>query len=384
MGGDNQLTRPAADGRSDAAERVDVAVIGAGVIGLAIARALSLKGREVVLLEREETFGSVTSSRNSEVIHAGIYYRPGGLRARFCHPGKQMLYAYARAHGVGHLNCEKLIVAHDEDGVDKLRKIIETATANGVDDLELISGKAAEALEPGLSAYAAIRSPSSGIVDSHGLMLALLGDFEDAGGAFARSAPVIGGLAANGRVRLDIGGADAMALDCALVVNSAGLYADAVARSIEGLNADFIPAQRPATGQYFVYGGKPPFSRLIYPLHMPDSQGVHYTRDLGGQGRLGPDISWDAALGDYAVDEGRREDFANQCRRFWPDLDAERLIPGYAGQRPKTTGPGEEGDFRIFGPAIHGDAGYVGLYGMESPGLTSCLAIAAYVSEMID
>ncbi|MEO1014959.1 MAG: NAD(P)/FAD-dependent oxidoreductase [Pseudomonadota bacterium] len=365
------------------AERVDVAVIGAGVIGLAIARALSLKGRDVILLEREETFGSVTSSRNSEVIHAGIYYRPGGLRARLCHPGKQMLYAYARERNVAHLNCEKLVVAHDEEGVGKLKQIIETAEANGVTDLELITGAVAEALEPGLSAHAAIRSPSSGIIDSHGLMLALLGDFENAGGAFARSAPVVGGLAEKGSVRLDIGGPEAVALDCALVVNSAGLYADEVARSIKGLNSEFIPPQRPAKGQYFVYGGKAPFSRLIYPLHMPDSQGVHYTRDLGGQGRLGPDISWDAALGDYSVDEERLEDFANQCRNFWPDLDIERLAPGYAGQRPKTTGPGEEGDYRIFGPETHGTSGYVGLYGMESPGLTSCLAIAAYVSDLI-
>ncbi|MBI1392078.1 MAG: FAD-dependent oxidoreductase [Alphaproteobacteria bacterium] len=364
-------------------DKVDVAVIGAGVIGLAVARAIARAGREVILLEREGTFGTVTSSRNSEVIHAGIYYRPGGLRARFCHPGKIKLYEFCRSHGVGHLNCEKLIVAHDDVGVAKLKSIIQTARANGVEDLELIDGRAAAALEPGLSAYAAIRSPSTGIVDSHGLMLALLGDFEDAGGMFARAAPVEAGEDLGSALRIEVGGDAPMTLECSLVVNCAGLYADQVARAISGLDPAFIPVQRPAKGQYFVYAGKAPFSRLIYPLHMPDSQGVHYTRDLGGQARLGPDISWDAPLGDYEVDERRREQFASECRKFWPDLDANKLTPGYAGQRPKTTGPGEEGDFYIVGPSVQGSPAYIGLYGMESPGLTSCLEVADHVTAII-
>ncbi|MEM9899187.1 MAG: NAD(P)/FAD-dependent oxidoreductase [Pseudomonadota bacterium] len=363
-------------------ETIDVAVIGAGVIGLAIARALAVAGRDVVLLEREDTFGSVTSSRNSEVIHAGIYYRPGGLRARLCHPGKQQLYAYCQARNVGYSNCQKIIVAHDDAGVAKLEHIKRTAEANGVTDLVRMSGREAQKLEPELSVYEAILSPSSGIVDSHGLMLALLGDLESEGGVFARSAPVIGGAVEADGIAIEVGGDAPMTLQCALVINAAGLYADQIAASIDGLDHQFVPEQRPAKGQYFTYSGKAPFSRLIYPLHSPDSQGVHYTRDLGGQARLGPDISWDAALGDYSVDEARVEQFADECRRFWPSLEAEKLSPGYAGQRPKTTGPGEEGDFRILGPADHGTRGYIGLYGMESPGLTSCLAIGDYVAEM--
>ena len=364
------------------AEAVDAVVIGAGVVGIAAARALALRGREVLLLERHDAFGTETSSRNSEVIHAGIYYRPGGLRARLCVAGKEMLYRYCAERRIAHLNCEKLIVAHGAGECAALDRIKANAAANGVRDLVRIDGAAASRLEPGLRCDAALRSPSTGIVDSHGLMLAMLGDFEEAGGALALESPVLGGAVEDGRVRLDVGGRDPVALSARLVVNAAGLWADDVARRITGLDATFIPAIRPAKGQYFTYAGKAPFSRLIYPLHTPDSQGVHYTRDLGGQARLGPDISWDAARGDYAVDAGRREAFAAQARRFWPDLDAERLQPGYAGQRPKATGPGEEGDFRILGPAEHGTAGYIGLYAIESPGLTACLAIADHVAAM--
>ena len=363
-------------------EHVDTVVIGAGVIGLAAARALAQSGRDVIVVERNDMIGAETSSRNSEVIHAGIYYRPGGMRALFCHPGKQLLYAYCREMHVPHLNCEKLVVAHDEAGVDRLKAIIATASANGVDDLVLMSGREACALEPGLACHAAVLSPSTGIVDSHALMQSLLGDVEDKGGALALLTPVVGGATTERGVRLDLGGADPISLNCRLVVNCAGLYADAVARDIDGVPAAAIPTQRPAKGQYFTYSGKAPFSRLIYPLHMPDSQGVHYTRDLGGQARLGPDISWDAPLGDYSVNERLKNEFAESCRAFWPDLDADRLQPGYAGQRPKTVGPGEEGDFRILGPEDHGVMGYIGLYGMESPGLTSCLAIAAHVKSL--
>lgn len=364
------------------AERVDAIVIGAGVIGLAVARALAISGREVIVLEKHDAFGTETSARNSEVIHAGIYYRPGGLRAKLCVEGKKKLYAYARERGVNHLNCEKLIVATNDAEVARLDAIKATAAANGVADLTLISKEEAARLEPGLACVAALRSPSTGIIDSHGLMLSMLGDIENAGGVLSLLSPVTGGRATDARVEIDVGGESAMTLAADLVVNSGGLYADQIARSIAGLDPKFIPALRPAKGQYFTYSGKAPFARLIYPLHAPDSQGVHYTRDLGGQARLGPDIRWDAALGDYTVDESRLDDFVREAARFWPDLDPSRLNPGYAGQRPKATGPGEEGDFLIYGPKTHGSPGYIGLYAMESPGLTSCLAIGDYVAAL--
>jgi L-2-hydroxyglutarate oxidase LhgO len=363
------------------AEPVDAVVIGAGVVGLAVARSLALAGREVVVVERNARFGAETSSRNSEVIHAGIYYRPGGLRARLCVEGKELLYAYCRERGVGHLRCEKLIVATSVDEIEKLKALNGLAKRNGVQDLQLISGTQARGLEPDLTCEAALLSPSSGIVDSHGLMLSLLGDLERAGGALALSSPVLGGRITASGADLDIGGADPVTLSARLVVNSAGLWAGAVARSIAGLDAAFIPALRPAKGQYFTVTGRAPFSRLIYPLHSPDSQGVHYTRDLGGQARLGPDISWDAALGDYSVDGSKAAAFHAAVTRFWPLLALSRLEPGYAGQRPKATGPGEEGDFIILGPRAHGTPGYIGLYAIESPGLTSCLAIADHVAR---
>jgi L-2-hydroxyglutarate oxidase LhgO len=365
------------------AERVDAIVIGAGVIGLAVARALALSGRDVIVLEKHDAIGTETSARNSEVIHAGIYYRPGGLRARLCVEGRKKLYAYCADRGVNHLNCEKLIVATSEAEVSRLADIMAIAMANGVGDLTLVGGAEAAGLEPGLFCVSALRSPSTGIVDSHGLMLSMLGDLENAGGVLSLLSPVIGGRVGAGGVEIDVGGVGAMTLSARLVVNSGGLYADGIARSIAGLDAKFIPKLRPAKGQYFIYSGKAPFSRLIYPLHKADSQGVHYTRDLGGQARLGPDIRWDAPLGDYAVDPSRLANFVRSVSRFWPDLDPARLNPGYAGQRPKATGPGEEGDFIILGPKSHGTPGYVGLYAMESPGLTSCLAIGDYVADLV-
>ncbi len=364
------------------AERVDAIVIGAGVIGLSVARSLALAGRDVLVLEKNDAFGAETSARNSEVIHAGIYYRPGGLRAKLCVEGKKKLYAYCVERGVNHLNCEKLIVATSEKEAGKLDSIKANAAANGVCDLALITGEEAKRLEPGLRCAAALLSPSTGIVDSHGLMLSMLGDLENAGGFMSLLSPAIGGRATAAGVEIDVGGAGAMTLIARTVVNSAGLYADQVARTISGLDPAFIPALRPAKGQYFTYSGRAPFARLIYPLHTADSQGVHYTRDLGGQARLGPDIRWDAPLGDYTVDETRLDAFVRDVSRFWPDLDPARLAPGYAGQRPKATGPGEEGDFRIFGPETHGTKGYIGLYAMESPGLTSCLAIGDYVAAL--
>jgi L-2-hydroxyglutarate oxidase LhgO len=364
------------------AESVDALVIGAGVVGLAVARALALSGRETILVERHALIGSETSSRNSEVVHAGIYYRPGGLRARLCVAGKTLLYRYCEDRHVAHARCEKLIVATRDEEIARLEPLRQNAIVNGVNDLIHLTSAEAAQLEPGLSCKAALRSPSTGIVDSHGLMTALLGDFENAGGVLALSSPVVGGRVTPKGVRVEVGGVEPIALDAKLIVNCGGLHADKTALSIEGLDKTKIPAIRPAKGQYFVYSGKAPFSRLIYPLHAPDSQGVHYTRDLGGQARLGPDIRWDAPLGDYSVDETRLPAFVEEVSRFWPDLDPEKLHPGYAGQRPKTSGPGEEGDFRILGPAEHGTSGYIGLYGIESPGLTSCMAIAEFVVEI--
>jgi L-2-hydroxyglutarate oxidase LhgO len=366
------------------AERVDVVVVGAGVVGLAVARALALAGREVIVAEKQAAFGTETSARNSEVIHAGIYYRPGGLRARLCVAGKTMLYEYCRSRGVSFENCGKLIVANGEAEAARLKPLMGVAAKNGVDDLELISGAEAAQLEPTIRCDAALLSPSSGIVDSHGLMLALLGDLENAGGVLSLASPVEKGAVVGDGVALDIGGAEPMTLVARLVVNSAGLWADRIAGRIAGLDAARIPAIRPATGQYFTVSGKAPFRRLIYPLHSADSQGVHYSRDLGGQARLGPDIRWDRPLGDYSVDESRRDAFFIAARRFWPDLKEENLHPGYAGQRPKATGPGEEGDFLILGPSDHGTPGYIGLYAIESPGLTSCLAIGAHVVRLAD
>lgn len=364
------------------AERVDVVVIGAGVVGLAAARSLAMSGREVIVVEKHDAFGTETSARNSEVIHAGIYYRPGGLRARLCVSGKAMLYEFCRSHGVNFDNCEKLIVANGEAEVAKLKPLVGVAAQNGVGDLEVISGAEAARLERGLKCDAAIRSPTSGIVDSHGLMLAILGDLENAGGMLSLSSPFERGAINGEGVALEIGGAEPLELQARLVVNCAGLWADKVARAIEGLDQSRVPDIRPAKGQYFTVTGRAPFKRLIYPLHSADSQGVHYSRDLGGQARLGPDIRWDAALGDYSVDESRRDMFFNAVRRFWPDLQKEQLNPGYAGQRPKATGPGEEGDFLICGPEEHGTPGYIGLYAIESPGLTSCLAIGAFVADL--
>ncbi len=363
-------------------ERADVVVIGAGVVGLAVARALALAGREVILLERNALFGAETSSRNSEVIHAGLYYRPGGWRARLCVRGKEKLYAYCAGRGVSHVRCEKLIVATDAPDIDRLKALEGVARRNGVSDLTLISGVEAAALEPGLRCEAALLSPSSGVIDSHGLMLSLLGDFENAGGVFACSSPVLGGRVTARGIDLDVGGAEPLTLSARLVVNSAGLWADVVARSIAGLQPSHIPMIRPAKGQYFTVSGKAPFSRLIYPLHTADSQGVHYTRDLGGQARLGPDIRWDASLGDYAVDETRRRMFHDAAAKFWPALDFAQLQAGYAGQRQKATGPGEEGDFIFSTPEAHGTKGYIGLYAIESPGLTACLAIADHVTSL--
>lgn len=365
------------------AETVDAIVIGAGVIGLAVTRALAKAGCEVFLLEKNGAIGEETSSRNSEVIHAGIQYKPGGVRASLAVKGRDALYAFCAEHGVNHSRCGKLLVATSAEDVGKLAGLKANAEKNGVGDLRVVSAEEASALEPGVFCHGAIFSPSSGIVDSHGLLLALLGDVENHGGALALSSPVTGGRVAADGIELDVGGADPVTLKAGTVVNCAGLWSDRVARSIAGIPDETIPHLKYGKGQYFTYAGKAPFSRLIYPLPTPDSQGVHYTRDLGGQGKLGPDISFVETNTDYAVDDSRRADFAAAARKFWPDIDANKLQPGYAGIRPKLKGPGEEGDFLFSGPAAHGVPFYLGLYGIESPGLTTCLAVAAQAAGMV-
>lgn len=364
-------------------ERADAVVVGAGVIGLAVARALALSGREVIVLERHDAIGVETSSRNSEVIHAGIYYKPSGMRGRLCVKGRDALYDYCIERGVTHQRCGKLIVASGEAEIGRLSSIKQNAERNGVDDLQMIDGAEARRMEPGLLCHAAIHSPSSGIVDSHELMLALLGDLEAAGGVLALRAPVHRGVVRDDGIDIQISGDDPITLRVKTLVNCGGLWADRIARSIDGIPLETIPALKYGKGQYFSYTGKAPFKRLIYPVPPADSQGVHYTRDLGGQAKLGPDLNYVSSNTDYDVDASRREAFAVAAKRFWPELDAERLVPGYAGIRPKIKGPGEEGDFVFSDVSVHGVKGYLGLYGIESPGLTTCLAIADHTARLV-
>jgi L-2-hydroxyglutarate oxidase LhgO len=364
-------------------DKVDCVVVGAGVIGLAIARRLAQAGREVIVIEAAEGIGTVTSSRNSEVIHAGIYYRAGSLMARMCVSGKQALYRYCREHGIPHRNCGKLIVATTPSETEKLQSIRAHAEANGVDDLQLLTGAAARALEPALNCDAALLSPSTGIIDSHAYMLALRGDAEEAGAAYAFHTPLLHARAGGDRIELETGGAAPMALACDLLVNAAGLSAPAVARSIEGMPVGLIPCAYLAKGNYFSCSARAPFSHLIYPVPEPGGLGVHLTLDMAGQARFGPDVEWVERI-DYAVDPARAERFYPAIRRYWPTLPDGALMPSYSGIRPKIVPPAvATQDFLIQGPADHGVAGLVNLFGIESPGLTSSLAIADHVGGLV-
>lgn len=364
-------------------DKVDCVVIGAGVIGLAIARRLAQAGREVIVLEAAEGIGTITSSRNSEVIHAGIYYPAGSLMARMCVSGKRMLYEYCREHGVPHRNCGKLIVATTAKETEKLQSIRAHAEANGVLDMETLSGEAARALEPALNCDAALLSPSTGIVDSHAYMLALRGDAEDAGAAFAFHTPLLAAKAVGGGIELDAGGETPMNLACDLLINAAGLFAPAVARGIDGMPIDLIPHAYLAKGNYFSCSARAPFSHLIYPVPEPGGLGVHLTLDMAGQARFGPDVEWVNHI-DYAVDPARAERFYPAIRRYWPTLPDGALMPSYSGMRPKIVPPAVASqDFLIQGPKDHGVAGLINLFGIESPGLTSSLAIADHVGELV-
>jgi L-2-hydroxyglutarate oxidase LhgO len=367
------------NGRMD---KVECVVIGAGVIGLAIARRLARAGREVIVLEAAEGIGTITSSRNSEVIHAGIYYKAGSLMARMCVTGRRALYEYCRDHGIPHRNCGKLIVATTPKETEKLQSIKAHAEANGVDDLQTLSGEIARAMEPALNCEAALLSPSTGIIDSHAYMLSLRGDAEGSGAAFAFHTPLVGGKADTGRIQIDAGGDAPISLECRLLVNAAGLNATAVARSVDGMPIDLIPPAYLAKGNYFSCSARAPFSRLIYPVPEPGGLGVHLTLDMAGQARFGPDVEWVDSI-DYAVDPARAERFYPAIRRYWPELPDGALMPSYSGVRPKIVPPAVAiQDFLIQGPRDHGVNGLINLFGIESPGLTSSLAIADYVGEL--
>jgi L-2-hydroxyglutarate oxidase LhgO len=370
-------------------ERVDSVVIGAGVVGLAVARALALAGREVLVLEAESRFGSVTSARNSEVIHAGIYYPPGSLKARLCVRGRQMLYRYCAERGIVHRRCGKLIVAANAAQVDELRAIQQRAVANGVTGLRLLTQGEALALEPHLACHAALLSPDTGIVDSYGLMLCMLGDVQNAGGALVANSRVKSLATQTGQAQEAIklvvngegGGVQLMARS---VVNAAGLRAPWLAARTRGLDARHVPAVYFAKGNYFTLSGRAPFSRLIYPVPEPGGLGVHLTLNLGGQARFGPDVEWIRCADDYAVDPARGDAFYAEVRKYWPELPDGALQPDYAGIRPKISAPGQPAaDFVIQGPREHGVAGLVNLFGIESPGLTSCLALAENVAKQL-
>jgi L-2-hydroxyglutarate oxidase LhgO len=363
-------------------ETVDCVVVGAGVVGLAVARALALAGREVIVLEAAEGIGTETSSRNSEVIHAGIYYPKGSLMARTCVEGRRKLYAYCAEHGVPHRNCGKLIVATNAQESELLQSIKGRAEANGVEGMQLLSGNAATRLEPNLHCAAALLSPATGIVDSHSYMLALQGDAEERGAVLAFHSPVQKGRATEAGIEVEVGGAEPMTVCARTLVNCAGLHAPKLAQGIAGMPADKIPSAYYAKGNYFTLAGRSPFSRLIYPVPVPGGLGVHITVDLGGQAKFGPDVEWIDGI-DYSVDPHRADKFYAAVRKYWPALTDGALQPGYAGIRPKIVPQGAPAqDFVIQGPAEHGVTGLINLFGIESPGLTASLALAEQVRAL--
>ena len=364
-------------------ERVECVVIGAGVIGLALARSLALAGREVIVLEKADMIGSETSSRHSEVIHAGIYYPPDSLKARFCVTGKNAMYAFCDEHGVDYKKCGKIIVATDEKQVPELSRLKSNAAGNGVNDLEWMDPAQVTEMEPAVFCVGALWSPSTGIVDSHAYMLALQGDAEAAGAVVALLTPVLGGQVVNDGIRLDCGGDAPVCLTADMVINSAGLWAQSIARSIKGVPEESIPQAYYCKGNYYVLNGKPPFRRPIYPVPEKAGLGVHVTVDLAGQVRFGPDVEWIEDI-DYDVDPARADKFYDAVRKYYPALRDGAIQPGYSGVRPKLQAPGDTAcDFVIQGPEEHGVHGLVNLFGIESPGMTSSLAIADYVSKIV-
>ena len=362
----------------------DATVVGAGAVGLACGRALAKRGLSVLVLEREPHIGQGVSSRNSEVIHGGLYYPTGSLKARYCVQGRRLLYAFLESHKVDFRKCGKLVVATEAAEVPRIEAIFEQATANGVEGLAHLNGAQARALEPGLNAHAAILSPESGVFDSHGYMLALQGEIEDAGGSvvvstpFERAEPLPGG-----GFKITAGGEGGATLTTRLLVTAPGLGAQAVAAQVAGYPVDRIPDGHFGKGVYFRLTGKAPFERLIYPPPIPGALGTHYRKDLGGQAVFGPDLVY-VETEDYSVDAAKAAEFEGYIRRFWPDLPDGALTPDYAGIRPKLHGPGEpQPDFQLNGREVHGLDGLVALFGIESPGLTSSLAIGEAVADKL-
>lgn len=359
-------------------DQVQCVVIGAGVVGLAVARALALNGREVMVLEAESAIGTGISSRNSEVIHAGIYYPQNSLKARLCVQGKRQLYDYCLERGVAHQRCGKLLVATAPQEVQDLHSIMERAALNGVTDLEPLTAEQARAMEPELVCLAALYSPSTGIVDSHALMLSLQGDIENAGGLVALNSRLE--YAECGSSSIVLGTSDGTQLEANTVVNAAGLHAPTLAGRFHGLDARHLPCAYFAKGNYFTLARRAPFSHLVYPVPQAAGLGVHLTLDLGGQAKFGPDVQWVESAEDLTVDPARGAAFYAEVRKYWPGLPDGALIAGYAGIRPKIHAPDQAAcDFLIQGPLQHGVAGLVNLFGIESPGLTSALAIGDYV-----
>jgi L-2-hydroxyglutarate oxidase LhgO len=370
----------------DSIDCVDAVVIGAGVVGLAVARALALSprflGKELLVLEAANAIGTGTSSRNSEVIHAGIYYPQGSLKAQLCVEGKEMLYDYCEGRGIGFKRCGKLIVATNEAQVAQLQGIIAKAVANGVNDLVLLTREEARMMEPQLECVAAVHSPSTGIIDSHALMLSLQGDFENAGGLTVFNSAVAGVFIASDAIKIVM--QDGTEIHTKTLVNAAGLSAPLIAKSMQGLDAKFVPQAYYAKGNYFTLSGKSPFSRLIYPAPEAAGLGVHLTLDLGGQAKFGPDVQWVESADDLVVNPARGDAFYAEVRKYWPQLQDNALIAGYAGMRPKINAPTEAAaDFMIQGQQDHGVAGLVNLFGIESPGLTSSIAIGQRVAAML-
>lgn len=368
-------------------DKADCIVIGAGVIGLAVARALALAGREVIVVERHPAIGMETSSRNSEVIHAGLYYPAGSLKAKLCVAGRDMLYQYCVERAVPYKRCGKLVAATSESQLAQLAKIHAMAHANGCRDVAMLTAQEAQALEPALSCVAAMHSPGTGIIDTHAYMLSLRADAEHAGAVFAFDSSVAGGSVDGSSVVLSVrSGDDAeTAIRANTVINCGGLWAPQLARQIQGLDSRTIPDAYFAKGNYYSLSGKPPFSRLIYPIPEPGGLGIHLTLDMGGQARFGPDVDWiEPANGtiDYTVDPRRAEAFYKEIRTYWPALADGALHPAHAGVRPKIVPRGAPAADFLF--ALHGCKQYLGLYGIESPGLTASLAIASHALQLLD
>jgi L-2-hydroxyglutarate oxidase LhgO len=361
----------------------DVVVIGAGVIGLAVARALALAGRQVIVLESERAIGTQTSSRNSEVIHAGIYYSPGSLKARLCVAGRRALYAYAADNGIAHQQLGKLIVATSDEELPALQQYHDRALANGVEGLAWLTPDQARPLEPEVRCAGALFSSVTGIIDVHGLMATLRRDAEAHGATIVLRAPVVAARVEDDGIAIDVGGAEPASIQCAALINAAGLWAQQVARSIAGLPSSAIPPCHYAKGHYFTLAGPSPFRRLVYPVAVMGGLGIHVTLDLAGATRFGPDVEWVDGV-DYVFDESRAPAFEAAIRRYWPGLPPGGLRPGYTGIRPKLGPAGSPGqDFVIQGPRDHGVPGIVNLFGIESPGLTASLAIAQEVSGLL-